>query len=69
MAANVASQGDNATSTAALIPHIPQIVEQLLKLVPSTSGTSKGESDTEEEIDSPFSGMVTCYNVATQLND
>ena len=36
-------------------------IEQLMKLLPSTSKTAP--SDTDEELDIPYAGMVTCYHV------
>lgn len=41
----------------------PQQLHQLLQLIPNTS-----ESTTEDAMESPFSGMITCNNVHTNSN-
>lgn len=46
----------------------PQQVEQLLKLIPSTSGGEKGGYDTDEEIETGFAGMIyCCYSTRNKL--
>ena len=62
MVAYVTSDGEGAILTI-------QQIDQLLKLLPSSSGANKGTSDTEEEVEIAFSGMVTCNNVVKYLDD
>lgn len=43
-------------------PLTPSQIEQLIKLIPSSSTISKAPSDTDEELELPYVGMVTCYH-------
>lgn len=59
-AAHVNQQEETASLT-------PQQLEQLLKLLPSSS-KNKADCDTDEEIDDSFAGMIYCH-AATAQND
>ncbi|KAL2933741.1 Retrovirus-related Pol polyprotein from transposon TNT 1-94, partial [Bienertia sinuspersici] len=61
MAASVNTQEENVSLTT-------QQIEKLLKLLPPESKTSKSGYDTEEEMDTNFAGMISCYNVSSVVN-
>lgn len=61
MAANVQDKSDQLLTT--------EQIQQVLKLLPSGSGAMKNGSDTEEEIDTGFTGMIACCNVAVNASD
>ncbi|KAL2922455.1 hypothetical protein RDABS01_013946 [Bienertia sinuspersici] len=47
----------------------PQQVEQLLKLLPENSSVNKEKSETEDDLETPFSGMVMSCKAITHIND
>lgn len=54
-------QPEPSQSTSGAAALTPQQLEQLLKLLPSSSKSGNGETD--DEMDTNYAGMVTCCNV------
>uniref|UniRef100_A0A803LNC3 Reverse transcriptase Ty1/copia-type domain-containing protein n=1 Tax=Chenopodium quinoa TaxID=63459 RepID=A0A803LNC3_CHEQI len=59
----------NAKGTEESVAITAQQLEQLLKLVPSSSKGSKSGYETEEEIYVNFAGMISCYNVCSDKGE
>lgn len=57
------SDGDNTTQS---VMFSPQQLQQLLKLIPSASHVNA--TDQDDELETPFSGMITCNKVETDID-
>uniref|UniRef100_A0A803MUY4 Retrovirus-related Pol polyprotein from transposon TNT 1-94-like beta-barrel domain-containing protein n=1 Tax=Chenopodium quinoa TaxID=63459 RepID=A0A803MUY4_CHEQI len=60
------AEHSNAQTQEESVSITAQQLEQLLKLVPSSSKTGYG---TEEEIESGFAGMINCNNASSSMNE
>ncbi|KAL2902564.1 Retrovirus-related Pol polyprotein from transposon RE2, partial [Bienertia sinuspersici] len=64
-ATTTSSQGENSNTNYSLTP---QQVEQLLKLLPGNQSSLKTTSDTDDEIETSFGGMVSCFTAFNNNN-
>lgn len=57
------STGSSQSSSSNAVVFSPQQqLEQLMKMIPSLSNQSSKASETDDELDSHFSGMIACHN-------
>ncbi|KAL2899000.1 Retrovirus-related Pol polyprotein from transposon RE2 [Bienertia sinuspersici] len=66
MAAHAQGQGETNESVNLLTE---RQIKKLLKLVPEDERKKKGGSDTEEELDADFAGMVASFNACAKLKE